>query len=117
MAKRDNPDGNLIEPLPMVRVMLLYMIENNPEVSGYSLINLIAEFSDNRVELRTGTVYNELRKLEGNGFLTSIQEQTSRKIRQYTITDIGQEELHRLMTIVKQKVENILQPLTKSYFD
>ena len=117
MSEKDNIMGNLMEPLPMVRVMLLYMIERNPEVSGYSLITLIAEFSGDMVELRTGTVYNELRKLEKNGFLVSTQEKTSRKRREYTITKNGTKELHRLMSIVRKKVENILEPLTKSYFE
>ena len=63
MVKNDKSSKNLIEPLPMVRVLLLHMIEQNPKISGYSLINKISEFSNSKVELRTGTVYNELRKL------------------------------------------------------
>lgn len=117
MVRNDKSSRNLIEPLPMVRVLLLHMIEKNPKVSGYSLINLISEFSNNMVELRTGTVYNELRKLEKNGYLISTQEETSRKIREYTITETGSKELAYLMSIVKKKIDDILQPLLSSYFD
>lgn len=116
MAKNDKTGRNLIEPLPMVRVLLLHMIELNPKISGYSLINKISEFSNNMVELRTGTVYNELRKLEKNGSLISTQEKTSRKIREYTITESGSEELANLMSIVNNKIQDILQPLLRSYF-
>ena len=116
MAKNDKTSRNLIEPLPMVRVLLLHMIEQNPKISGYSLINKISEFSNSKVELRTGTVYNELRKLEKNGSLVSTQEETSRKIREYTITKEGSEELAYLMSIVNKKIKDILQPLLSSYF-
>ena len=117
MASNERSSKNLIEPLPMVRVLLLHMIEMNPKVSGYSLISLISEFSNKMVELRTGTVYNELRKLEKNGFLISTQQETSRKIREYTITKSGSEELNNLMSIVKKKIDGILRPLLNSYFE
>ncbi len=117
MANNDKSSRNIIEPLPMVRVLLLHMIEMNPKVSGYSLISLISEFSNKMVELRTGTVYNELRKLEKNGFLSSTQQETSRKIREYTITKSGSKELKYLMSIVKTKIDGILRPLLNSYVE
>ncbi len=102
---------NVMEPLPMVRVLLLHTINKNPKVSGYSIINLINEFTASRVELRTGTVYNELRKLEKNGLLESTQQTTSRKVRLYTISNPGLEELKRLINIIKIKIDILLQPL------
>ncbi len=114
MLKVSN-DINLIEPVPLVRLMLLLMIKLHPDTTGYSLINYINQFSKNTVLLRTGTVYNELRKMEKSNFTVSSLDDGNRKKRCYKITKEGEIELNRLISIVKTKKAMLLDPLVETF--
>lgn len=108
---------NYLEPVPLVRVILLYFIKINPATTGYTLINLINDFSQNTVELRTGTAYNELRKMEKLKFVSSQQDDSKRKKRSYFITEEGNAELERLMQNIESRVNLVLLPLLHAYKD
>ena len=64
-----------MEPLPIVRALFLVFIRRHTNSTGYDLMGLISESTNGLVELKSGTVYSELRRLEGLGFVKSEQEE------------------------------------------
>ena len=114
--KTDNStSNNPLEPLPIVRVLFLGFIKQHPHSTGYDLMRLISEFTDGRVELKSGTTYSELRRLESQKLVESIQEEEGRKRRSYTITSAGQKELAQLVNQMKIRVESFLRPLLSRF--
>lgn len=102
-----------MEPLPIVRALFLVFIRRHPNSTGYDLMGLISDSTNGRVELKSGTVYSELRRLEGLGFVKSEQEEIGRKRRTYLITKPGIKELGQLAKQMKMRVETIITPLLK----
>lgn len=102
---------NPLEPLPIVRVLFLGFIKRHPRTTGYDLMRLISEFTKGLVELKSGTTYSELRRLESQKLVESTQEKEGRKRRSYTITSSGEKELSHLLNQMKVRVESILNPL------
>ncbi len=102
---------NPLEPLPIVRALLLALLQANPGSSGYDLMKLVRQSTHDTVELKSGTVYPELKRLERDGLVTSIQEGERRKRRSYQLTAKGREELKQLLHQVQFRIRNILQPL------
>lgn len=74
-------------------------------------MGLISDFTGGRVELKSGTAYSELRRLETQGLVESTQEKEGRKRRSYTITSSGKRELAQLADQMKMRVDSILKPL------
>ncbi len=107
--------NNPLEPLPIVRVLFLGFIKQHPHSTGYDLMRLISEFTDGRVELKSGTTYSELRRLESQKMVESIQEEEGRKRRTYTITSSGQKELSQLVNQMKKRVESFLRPILSRF--
>ncbi|MHA1137109.1 MAG: PadR family transcriptional regulator [Candidatus Thorarchaeota archaeon] len=102
---------NPLEPLPIVRVLFLGFIKRHPNSTGYDLMRLISEFTKGLIELKSGTTYSELRRLESQKLVESTQEKDGRKRRSYTITSSGERELSHLADQMKVRVESILEPL------
>ena len=102
---------NPLEPLPIVRVLFLVFIKRQPRVTGYDLMGLISDFTGGLVEMKSGTAYSELRRLETQGLVESTQEKDGRKRRSYTITSSGKKELAQLAEQMKMRVDSILKPL------
>jgi DNA-binding PadR family transcriptional regulator len=74
-------------------------------------MGIVSEFTDERVELKSGTIYAELRALEEEGLVQSVREETGRRRRSYKITEEGKENLMQLAEEVRFRTENILMPL------
>jgi DNA-binding PadR family transcriptional regulator len=74
-------------------------------------MKVISGFTDGKVELKSGTVYTELRRLEKQGFVRSIQEDVGRKRRSYEITQAGEMELRQLAHQMQFRVNRVLNPL------
>ncbi len=106
-----------LEPLPIVRVMLLLLIRNEPGSTGYDLIGLIEGLTHGHAVLQSGTIYGELRRLEKHGMLTSQREKEGRRRREYQITQQGEEELAMLMAQVRMRTRTVLNPLLSRYYD
>jgi len=102
---------NDLEPVPLVKVLLLALIRKYPEASGYDLMKAISEFTDGAIELGSGTIYTELRRLEKTGSLRSSREKTGRRRRAYSITEQGVSELLALVNQIKMRVDVVLNPL------
>jgi len=100
-----------LEPLPIVRALFLTFIQAHPQSTGYSLMKVISDFTDGRVELKSGTVYTELRRLEKQGFVKSTQEEVGRKRRGYEITQAGEMELLELAHQMRFRINRVLNPL------
>ena len=101
----------LLEPIPLVRILFLLLIKKNPSCTGYNLIRLVSEFTDGVLNLRSGTVYNELRKMEKVGLLQSELDETGRRLRKYQITRKGIQEMQRLTQQIKIRTETLLLPI------
>ncbi|MHA1398247.1 MAG: PadR family transcriptional regulator [Candidatus Heimdallarchaeaceae archaeon] len=108
---------NILDPLPIVRTLLLFLLKRNPNSSGYQLINLVKEFTKDQISLKTGTLYPELNKMAEEGILVQKEQVTGKRIAHlYSLTNQGEQELHRLITAIKRKKEVLLEPLIKEYF-
>lgn len=106
-----------LEPVPVVRVLLLALIRKSPESSGYDLMKAISDFTNGKINLSSGTVYSALRRLEKNGCLESSREITGRRRRAYTITKQGENDLLQLVNQIEKRVEVLLNPLIKFVSD
>jgi DNA-binding PadR family transcriptional regulator len=100
-----------LEPVPLVRVLLLALLHKYPESSGYDMMKTITEFTNNALELSSGTIYSELRRLEQQGLLESKRESTGRRRRAYLVTQKGTEELKNLKNQIKTRMAVLLGPL------
>lgn len=106
-----------LEPVPVVRVLLLALIRKSPESSGYDLMKAISDFTNGTINLSSGTVYTTLRRLEKNGSVNSSRENTGRRRRAYNITEQGECDLLQLVAQIEKRVEVLLNPLIKFVSD
>ncbi|MCE7743419.1 MAG: PadR family transcriptional regulator [Candidatus Heimdallarchaeota archaeon] len=107
---------NILEPVPVVRTLLLFLLKQNPNSSGYRLIKLVKEFTADQISLKTGTLYPELKKMVEEGILIQEEQVTGKRIAYlYCLTNKGEEELDRLITAIEIKKEVLLDPLIKGY--
>ncbi|MCD0452925.1 helix-turn-helix transcriptional regulator [Actinocorallia sp. API 0066] len=73
--------------------LLLAALEGGP-LHGYAIITAVEERSGGALELRKGTVYPALNRLERLGLLRSSWEATGeRRRRRYALTDAGRRAL------------------------
>ncbi|MFG2329045.1 helix-turn-helix transcriptional regulator [Streptomyces sp. NPDC048604] len=73
--------------------LLLSVLEAGP-LHGYAIITAVHERSDGVLELRKGTIYPALNRLERLGLLRSTwQSEGERKRRCYELTDAGRRGL------------------------
>lgn len=78
---------------------------------GYGLIEQLAEFGFTDEDLNIGPLYRSLRKMEDQGLVFSVWEEASQgpKRRVYTITELGKDELHNWIPILKERKSRIEQ--------
>jgi PadR family transcriptional regulator PadR len=73
--------------------LLLAVLEHGPR-HGYAIITAVQERSGGALELRTGTIYPALNRLERLGFLRSDWESVGeRRRRTYHLTEAGRRGL------------------------
>lgn len=97
-----------------LELILLASLQSGPAY-GYALIQHLRERTQGNVDLREGTVYPALHRLEANGFLESeVVTVLSRPRRLYTITSAGDAELQRLQAEWTQFVTGIQNLLESS---
>ena len=113
---KDSSRINILEPVPIVRTLVLFLLKKNPNSSGYKLINLVKEFTNDQISLKTGTLYPELKRMVNEEMLIQEEEVTGKRIAYlYCLTAKGEEELSRLITTIKTKRKVLLEPLIKEY--
>ena len=78
--------------------MVLLTLLAERERYGYEIVAAIEERSGGRLEVRDGTLYPVLYRLEESGFVTPRWETQERGVprKYYRITDEGKDELRRL---------------------
>ena len=109
--KIHDEEKTFLGPLPVVRALFLVLIKLNPEITGYQLIRMVSKTTNKLIEVKSGTVYTELRRLERFGFVHSSQSSEGRKQRHYKITNEGINELTRLNHQIKIRINFLLKPL------
>ncbi|MEV5681359.1 MULTISPECIES: PadR family transcriptional regulator [unclassified Streptomyces] len=73
--------------------LLLSVLESGP-LHGYAIITAVSERSNGVLELRKGTIYPALNRLERLGLLRSVWESVGeRRKRCYELTDAGRRTL------------------------
>lgn len=80
-----------------IELVLLRLLEDR-ERYGYEIVAAIEEGSGGRIEVRDGTLYPVLYRLEEAGFVAPRWETQERGVprKYYRITEAGKEELARL---------------------
>lgn len=102
---------NPLEPLPIVRALLLAQLHVHPNSSGYDLMRLVNTMTKGIVILKSGTVYPVLQQSEKDGLVISTQEKERRKRRSYQLTTKGEQELHQIKQQIQFRTQYVLQPL------
>lgn len=73
---------------------------------GYGIIQEVQELTNNRINMGAGTLYGAIQSLEQKGWITIYsEEESSRKKKEYILTDLGREvfrnEVARLAELVE----------------
>ena len=110
-SKKTTEKQTILRPLPIIRALFLSLITRNPRITGYKIQKIVPEAINASMEVKTGTVYTELRKLEKLGLVKSTQASGGRRRRQYEITAKGLVELKELNTQIKTRIHSLLEPL------
>lgn len=113
MNVKEKQDTAILDQIPFVRLLLLILIKKNPGVTGYDLMALVAKFSNNLINLKSGTTYSELRKLEKFNLVSSSLSKVGRKKREYLINSDGEKFINKTIEQIKTKIDNLLIPLIK----
>jgi len=99
------------EPLPVTKILFLALLKKYPNSSGYDLMQRVKEFSDNLIEIQSGSIYPTLRDLEKLDLVTSKQQPKGRKRRLYTLTESGKKELAILGELLRTRMRLLMKPL------
>lgn len=106
--KRLNESGSglpEIRPLTEPVLLILTSLADHPR-HGYALMKDITAISDGRVRLSTGTLYEALRRLLGDGYIERFEQQdTSREKQAYKLTSLGHARLVQELSRMKQLTE------------
>lgn len=98
--------------------LLLAVLEPAP-LHGYAIITAVQERSGGVLELRTGTIYPALNRLERLGLLRSSWEAVGQRQRRcYELTDAGQRHLAKERTAWRDFTEaigSVLNPAHPAY--
>src|ERR1019366_2017207 len=98
----EQPDDAKPKPLTEPVLLILLSLAGKPR-HGYALMKDIAELSQGRVVLTTGTLYGALRRLLEDGSIERFdQEDTSREKQSYRLTAVGRKQLQGELPRMKQ---------------
>ncbi|MFF2849773.1 PadR family transcriptional regulator [Streptomyces sp. NPDC058001] len=87
--------------------LLLSVLESGP-LHGYAIITAVQDRSNGVLELRKGTIYPALNRLERLGLLSSAWESVGeRRRRCYELTDAGRRSLATERTVWKEFITAI----------
>ena len=94
---------------PSLYILLSLVIR---PLSGYELNRMVMRITDGRIDIKTGTMYPTLKKLDEINLIKIVDEEnTERNKKIYRITKLGEETLNVELEKLKTKVleiENIL---------
>lgn len=90
--------------LPMTETAFYILLALTEPRHGYGITKFVAELTDNRIKLGSGTVYGTLTKMQKDD-LIDIYDDSDKKII-YEITDIGREVLRAEISRIKLLYNN-----------
>lgn len=89
---------------PSFYVLLSLSKEN---LSGYELTRVILNITKGRLEVKTGTMYPVLKRLDDLKLIKLIDEEQGRNKKTYALTDKGYKVLNEEIRELKEKVDEI----------
>lgn len=95
--------------IPMSETMFYILFSLQQERHGYAIMQRVKELTQGRIILGAGTVYSSLSKLESDGLITGVREESRRKI--YTITPIGRVILNEEIARITELYDNVKESL------
>lgn len=90
--------------LPMTETAFYILLSLIEPRHGYAIIENVTGMTKNRIKLGPGTIYGSLSKMNKDGLIQIIQEESNRKI--YQITETGKEILHFEKTRIEELYRN-----------
>ena len=83
------------KPLEHTALLVLSLLKGQ-DLYGYQMITELERRSDHTFQMKEGTLYPVLKKLENSGYVTSYQAEANGRTRKYyRLTDRGRKELVR----------------------
>lgn len=95
--------AKMASPLTETSFYILLSLKEGPR-HGYEMIQWVRKFTDGEVELQGGTVYNCLLRMEREGLVSMVREETRRKY--YALTEQGETVLHLECLRLERMYEN-----------
>ena len=88
--------------------MLLLCILKKQDCYGYEITKLIKEYSDNLLDIKSGTMYPILCKLQEEGIVSSYEEIANKNLRvYYHLEPSGLEKLQNLINEYREMINGI----------
>ena len=92
--------------LPLTEALFYILLASRRPLHGYGIIQEVSNLTGGRVNLGPGTLYGAINTLLDRGWIELFSvEESSRKKKEYVITDLGRStfyaELSRLQELVK----------------
>ena len=86
-----------------VYYILLSLLE---PLHGYGIIQNVEQLSGGRVRLAAGTLYGAINTLLEKGWITALAGEADSRKKEYVITDLGREMLHKELQRLSELLEN-----------
>lgn len=98
-----------------LQFLILRVVCEEP-MHGYGIIERIEELSEGRHEIKSGTMYTTLRRMEKKGLLESGWEEsdTGPDRRVYSVTEEGREHLKGWLEMIKER-KRMMEKMTRFY--
>lgn len=98
-----------------LQFLILRVVCEEP-IHGYGIIKRIKELSEGRHEIKSGTMYTTLRRMEKKGLLDSEWEENDSgpDKRIYSITADGREYLKEWLEMIKER-KGMMEKMTSFY--
>lgn len=88
--------------------MLLLSVLKMQDCYGYEITRLIRDYSNHLLDIKSGTMYPILRKLQEDGCVSSYEEIFDKKIRvYYRLEPLGLKKLNNLINEYREMVDGI----------
>ena len=92
--------------MPMTETAYYILLSLAQPRHGYGIILHVAEITDGRIKLGSGTVYGTLTKLQNKGVISIYSDEERRTV--YEITDIGKQLILAEIDRIKEIYTNAL---------
>ena len=93
--------------MPMTETAYYILLSLDQPRHGYGIILHVAEITNERIKLGSGTVYGTLTKLQNKGVISIYSDEERRTV--YEITDIGKQLILAEIDRIKEIYTNALR--------